>query len=164
MTDGGGFIEWLREVMGVASSHTGGEAAFAALMAEAAALNSDGGDNTEEAGERGLRVLPFLGPERSVGWHDGASGAVAGLRKGTTRAQLLRAALEAERAARQQERKEQETAAKIERLEREALEERKALGMMDAPIAMGSAAAARGGESASGETASRAQASEKRRE
>jgi hypothetical protein len=59
---------------------------FTAVLAEAAALSPQ---------EHGLSVLPFLGPERSTGWHSGSAlGCVAGLRKGTTRAHLLRAALD----------------------------------------------------------------------
>jgi hypothetical protein len=39
--------------------------------------------------DHGVSVLPFLGPERSIGWHSTATSCIAGLTRGTTQAQVL---------------------------------------------------------------------------
>jgi gluconokinase len=44
-----------------------------------------------EPDAHGLTMLPFLAGERSVGWHPGARGVIAGLSLGTTPAHILRA-------------------------------------------------------------------------
>jgi gluconokinase len=77
-SEGGNLVAWWR-----ALSATDDEAA---LERELATLPPDG---------HGLTVLPFLAGERSLGWQPAARGAIVGLTLATTRAQLLRALLEA---------------------------------------------------------------------
>ena len=78
VTDAGSLLAWLRETLNVPPP--------AELEARVAALPPDG---------HGLTVLPFLRGERSPGWIDSAAGAIAGLRAGTTAAEIARAAMEA---------------------------------------------------------------------
>ena len=77
LNDGGSLRTWLRETL-----------AFESYEAVEAALASGEPDG------HGLTVLPMWGGERSPGWSGGARGAVTGLHFKTTRADLLRAALE----------------------------------------------------------------------
>ena len=80
LTDGGSVVGWARELMGINTP-----ADFDEVLQGAAAVGPD---------EHGLTVLPFLGPERSMGWHDGAQGSIVGVTSRTTRPHLLRSILD----------------------------------------------------------------------
>jgi gluconokinase len=76
VNNGGNVVAWLREVLGLASD----------LDEAAGALSPD---------QHGLTVLPFLTGERTPYWDAGLRGSVTGLRFDTTRAEVLRAFMEA---------------------------------------------------------------------
>lgn len=78
-TVGGGALGWLRDVVGRE------DASFDALTAEAA---------SSPAGANGVLFLPYLAGERTPLWSSTARGVFAGLAYTTTRADLLRAAME----------------------------------------------------------------------
>ena len=78
LSNGGNLLRWLRELMGVPAD---GETVRAAT-----ALPPDA---------HGLTVLPFVAGERAPGWHDRATGVVAGLTLATRPEHLLRAGFEA---------------------------------------------------------------------
>jgi gluconokinase len=78
LSNGGNVLRWVLETTG---SERDGE-----TMAEALALAPD---------STGLTFLPFLAGERSPGWHDDASGVIAGLTLAARPSHLIRAALEA---------------------------------------------------------------------
>lgn len=84
----GGLTRWVRDTLGdteVAAQAAGGPDAYAALGALAA---------TAPAGANGLVVLPHFAGERTPLNDPDARGLIAGLTLGTTRADLVRAALE----------------------------------------------------------------------
>lgn len=78
LSNGGNLLRWVLEIIG--TERDGNE------MDLAMALSPD---------STGLTFLPFLAGERSPGWHDDATGVIAGLTLGTERTDLIRAALEA---------------------------------------------------------------------
>jgi gluconokinase len=78
LSNGGNLLRWLWNTTGTAPDD--------AASAAAAALPPDA---------TGLTVLPFLAGERSPGWHDDATGVIAGLTLATQPAELLRAGMEA---------------------------------------------------------------------
>jgi gluconokinase len=78
LSNGGNLLRWTRELLGVAVDD--------ATLALAAGLRPD---------SHGLTVLPFVAGERSPGWHDQATGVVAGLTLATRPEHLLRAVAEA---------------------------------------------------------------------
>jgi gluconokinase len=78
LSNGGNLLRW---VWGTTGTGPDDEATIAA-----AKLPSDA---------TGLTILPFLAGERSPGWHDDATGVVAGLTLSTRPAHLIRAAMEA---------------------------------------------------------------------
>jgi gluconokinase len=78
LSNGGNLLRWIWNT-------TGTERDDETTMA-AAALAPD---------STGLTLLPFLAGERSPGWHDNASGVVAGLTISTRPEQLIRAGMEA---------------------------------------------------------------------
>ena len=78
LSNGGNATAWLRDLLGTSFDSADYEAAVS--------MPPD---------SHGLTILPFLAGERSPNWNDHAEGTVAGLRLSTTRAQVLRALLEA---------------------------------------------------------------------
>ncbi len=78
LSNGGNLLRWTRELLGVEVD--GDDMRAAASVAPDA---------------HGLTVLPFVAGERSPGWHDHASGLVAGLNLSTRPEHLLRATMEA---------------------------------------------------------------------
>jgi len=104
LTDGGLVVDWLRTLLGLRGDADFDEAVAEAARAEpneelrklrgdavdaGASGEKAGGEGGEGGGAHGLSILPFLGAERSPGWHDGASGSLHGLRRGTTRGQVV---------------------------------------------------------------------------
>lgn len=80
LTDGGSVVAWLRSLMGKTS-----DLDFEGVMREVATL---------APAAHGLTVLPFLGPERSTGFHSSTSGVIVGFNSNTTQAEVLQAGLE----------------------------------------------------------------------
>jgi len=78
LSNGGNLLRWMRELLAVPVDGS--------QMEAAAALSPD---------DHGLTVLPFIAGERSPGWHDHATGLVAGLTTSTRSEHLLRATMEA---------------------------------------------------------------------
>jgi gluconokinase len=78
LSNGGNLLRWTRDLLGVTVDD--------AVLALAAELAPD---------SHGLTVLPFVAGERSPGWHDQATGLVAGLTLATRPEHLVRAVLEA---------------------------------------------------------------------
>src|SRR6185369_610480 len=72
LSDGGGLVQWLTELL--------------KIEGEVGALEPDA---------HGLTVLPFWSGERSTGWSSDARGAIFGLRQKTTPVEIVRATLEA---------------------------------------------------------------------
>ena len=77
LSDGGGLVTWLTESLNVDITR---------LHEELAALEPDA---------HGLTVLPFWSGERSTGWSADARGGIFGVRQQTSRAEIVRATLEA---------------------------------------------------------------------
>lgn len=77
LSNGGNVTAWFADLIQIDD--------FEALTAEAANIPPDG---------HGLTVLPFLAGERSPSWNDHLTGAIAGLRLGTSAADIFRAFLE----------------------------------------------------------------------
>lgn len=82
LSNGGNFVAWMRETLGL----DGGPKAAARVDAAVARLPPD---------RHGLTVLPFLSGQRSPDYPAEATGAIAGLRQTTTREDIVRAGLEA---------------------------------------------------------------------
>eukprot|EP00752_Nemacystus_decipiens_P010274 g9156.t1 len=80
LTDGGSVFEWLRGTLGLAPGED-----TDAVMREVEGMPPNG---------HGLVILPFFSGERSPGYKDDATACILGLRRSTTRAQLVRAGLE----------------------------------------------------------------------
>ncbi len=78
LSNGGNLLRWTRELVGAPLD---GPAMAAATALPPAA--------------HGLTILPFVAGERSPGWHDAATGVVAGLTLATRPEHLLRAVMEA---------------------------------------------------------------------
>ncbi len=78
LSNGGNLLRWLRELLDLPIDGP--------VMANASTLPPDG---------HGLTLLPFVAGERSPGWHDGATGVIAGLTLATRPEDLVRAAMEA---------------------------------------------------------------------
>ena len=77
LSNGGGFLRWLRESLNLEAPD---------LEAKLAALEPD---------SHGLTILPFWSGERSTGWSPDARGVIFGLKQETQPVDILRAALEA---------------------------------------------------------------------
>jgi gluconokinase len=82
LSNGGNFIAWMRQTLGLDD----GPKAAARVDAAIARVPPDA---------HGLTVLPFLAGQRSPDYPAEASGAIAGLRLTTTREEIVRAGLEA---------------------------------------------------------------------
>ncbi|CAM9098022.1 unnamed protein product [Ectocarpus fasciculatus] len=80
LTDGGSVFEWLRSTLALAPGED-----MTAVMDEAERM---------PPASHGLTILPFFSGERSPGYNDDATACIFGLRRSTTRPQLVRAALE----------------------------------------------------------------------
>jgi gluconokinase len=78
LSDGGGLLEWLAELMNA-------DFDAAALQIEIAALEPD---------SHGLTVLPFWSGERSTGWNADARGGIFGLTQQTKPVEIVQAVLE----------------------------------------------------------------------
>jgi gluconokinase len=78
LSNGGNILRWTRHLLGAPVAGP--------VMTAAAAVSPD---------SHGLTVLPFVAGERSPGWHDHATGVVAGLTLATRPEHLLRAVMEA---------------------------------------------------------------------
>ncbi|CAM9451479.1 unnamed protein product, partial [Hapterophycus canaliculatus] len=80
LTDGGSVFEWLRRTLALAPGDDQDT-----VMREAERM---------PPASHGLVVLPFFSGERSPGYKDDATASILGLRRSTTRPQLVRAGLE----------------------------------------------------------------------
>jgi len=78
LSNGGNVLRWMRELLDLPIDGP--------AMAKASTLPPDA---------HGLTLLPFVAGERSPGWHDGATGVIAGLTLATRPEDLVRAAMEA---------------------------------------------------------------------
>lgn len=76
-SEGGNIYQWGVEQLGIAPQEI--NQALANLIPD----------------KHGLTVLPLIAGERSPGWHSDASGTIHGIRRGTSRMELLQASLEA---------------------------------------------------------------------
>eukprot|EP00903_Cladosiphon_okamuranus_P014974 g13859.t1 len=80
LTDGGSVFEWLRHTLGLSPGEN-----VEAVMREVEAMPPN---------SHGLVILPFFSGERSPGYNDNTTACILGLRRSTTRAQVVRAGLE----------------------------------------------------------------------
>ncbi|CAM9562905.1 unnamed protein product [Ectocarpus sp. 4 AP-2014] len=80
LTDGGSVFEWLRSTLALAPGED-----MAGVMEKAERM---------PPASHGLTILPFFSGERSPGYNDDATACIFGLRRSTTRPQLVRAGLE----------------------------------------------------------------------
>lgn len=78
LSDGGGLYGWLKDKLRLPDDDDRIEAAIA----------------KREPASHGLSFMPFLAGERSTGYHEGAPGAVIGLRSSTDNLDIIQAALE----------------------------------------------------------------------
>lgn len=101
LTDGGSVVAWIREVLNIASDEEMQqclERVEALLLQDYATVthptDSASRDQSTTRQQRPLVLLPFLSGERSTNFQTGATGAMVGLTRATTRAHLIKACLE----------------------------------------------------------------------
>ena len=99
LTDGGSVTEWIRQILNI-SSNDEMEQCLVQVDRQlqqdyaAAAKTTSSSDESIQPQRPLLIMLPFLSGERSTNYQTGATGAIVGLTRATTRAHLVQACLE----------------------------------------------------------------------
>jgi gluconokinase len=93
-SDGGAAFAWMRHTLNFANNPLDTSAVGQGVDLTQDAL-AEKALEEREPDSHGLTFLPFLGGERSIGWHPGATAILAGLTQSTSPLEILQATMEA---------------------------------------------------------------------